>query len=98
MKTNFLPNLQRDIPGWDDGLQHAAPRTQQACVGSDRTSSGSYTLTKREYFAGLALQGILAAQTEKMANGLPFDESDYGHDSKVAVKMADALIEELNKK
>ena len=47
-------------------------------------------LTKREYFAGLALQGILA-------------NSEHGHVSleyhiEYAVKAADELITELNKR
>jgi hypothetical protein len=44
-------------------------------------------LTKREYFAAMAMQGLLADY-----------ESEYIEDySKYAVKLADALIEELNK-
>ena len=45
------------------------------------------SLTKREYFAAMALQGLLAGNA-----------SDSIEDaSKYAVKAADALIEELNK-
>ena len=48
----------------------------------------SKRLTKREYFAAKALQGLLAGNA-----------SDSIEDaSKYAVKAADALIEELNKK
>ena len=44
-------------------------------------------LTKREYFAAMAMQGLLAGNA-----------SDSIEDaSKYAVKAADALIEELNK-
>ena len=45
-----------------------------------------YGLTKREYFAGLAMQGMAMSD-------LKFE--DIAHDS---VKMADALIKELDKK
>lgn len=45
-------------------------------------------LTKREYFAAFALQGILA-------NANAIAELEYW--SKFAVKYADALVEELNK-
>jgi len=44
-------------------------------------------LTKREYFAAMALQGLLA----RKSNGSVYDYAD------VAVCQADALISELNK-
>jgi len=44
-----------------------------------------YGLTKREYFAAMAMQGMLS------------DPERYGAIAKWAVKFADALIEELNK-
>lgn len=50
--------------------------------------SVSQGLTKREYFAGLAMQGLCAGLTgnEKVATLAP-----------LAVSIADALISELNK-
>ena len=51
-------------------------------------TNGSFTqygLTKREYFAGLAMQGMAASD-------LTYE--DIAHDS---VKMADALLAELDK-
>ena len=45
-------------------------------------------LTKREYFAAMALQGLLADYESESIE-------DY---SKYAVKLADSLIEELSKK
>lgn len=45
-------------------------------------------LTKREYFAALALQGLLANPT--LSNNTAFD------DAKTAVEIADALIARLN--
>jgi len=48
-------------------------------------------LTKREYFAGLALQGILATQKSK---DIRFSLEDAY--TIVAVKYADMLIKELN--
>ena len=44
-------------------------------------------LTKREYFAAMALQGLLSDYESESIE-------DY---SKYAVKLADSLIEELNK-
>lgn len=49
-------------------------------------------LTKREYFAALAMQGILANRTvQSFSNGFHVGLSED------AVKHADALIAELNK-
>lgn len=46
-------------------------------------------LTKREYFAAMALQGLLGAQS------ISINIKDIASD---ALLMADALIDELNKK
>jgi hypothetical protein len=48
-------------------------------------------ISKREYFAGLAMQALIASETE---------DSNYGHFSNLAeyaVKRANALLEELSK-
>ncbi len=47
-------------------------------------------LTKREYFAALALQGVVSADRILSENNVKY-YTEY------AVKLADALIEELNK-
>lgn len=47
-------------------------------------------LTKREYFAAMAMQGLLAGSYDSMAMG-------YASISEAAVGHADALIEALNK-
>ena len=51
-----------------------------------------YGLTKREYFAGLAMQGLLAHTGSFGEPGSP------GVLANRSVEMADALIAELNKK
>lgn len=48
-------------------------------------------LSKREYFAGLAMQGILASFS------LQDNIASPGTTAQTAVNMADALIKELNK-
>lgn len=50
-------------------------------------------ITKREYFAGLAMQGILASNTEGLALGR-IDIPDLIHS---AVRATDALLLELEK-
>lgn len=47
-------------------------------------------ITKREHFAGLAMQGLLS-------NSSQTDTTDFEWVAKHAVGYADALIEELNK-
>ena len=55
-------------------------------------------LTKREYFAGLAMQGIMARKTEMDANGattMNFAELDKDI-ARESVSIADALLNELS--
>lgn len=51
---------------------------------------GWFGLTKREYFAALALEGLLSSL-------VPADEITYPDLAKCAVKSADALLLELEK-
>ena len=46
-------------------------------------------LTKREYFAGLAMQGLIAAQT--------YSVTDINLAARHSANCADALLEELSK-
>ena len=58
---------------------------------SQRTLIGCAGLTKREHFAGLAMQGYISA--DYTANsGMPFESMALW-----SVQMADALIAELNR-
>ncbi len=52
-----------------------------------------YGLTKREYFAGLAMQGMAASQY--WAENFNNNEDDLKNMAYVAVKAADALLKEL---
>lgn len=53
-------------------------------------------LTKREYFAALAMQGLSTPLVPGVQNLNRMDEAI--HKAGMAVRLADALIEELNKK
>ena len=53
-----------------------------------KTSKGQAGLTKREYFAAMAMQGIIAADIE--------DNMDSNYIAQNAIECADALIAELN--
>jgi hypothetical protein len=52
-------------------------------------------LTKREYFAAVAMQGLLSSFTEKAANGAW--GSEVKETVQVALSYADTLLEELEK-
>jgi hypothetical protein len=60
---------------------------------SDYSQGNFDGLTKREYFAGLAMQGILASNTEGLAHG----HIDISGLIQSAVKATDALLAELEK-
>lgn len=51
-------------------------------------------LTKREYFAAMAMQGLLASDYVK--NGLYASHETFPAVHKIAVRVADDLIEALN--
>jgi len=63
---------------------------------SHMIESGMAGFTKREYFASLALQGMLA-NSFKPDNTLALSECDMDVLSTFAVQHADYLIDELNK-
>ena len=62
-------------------------------VRSDVTFRQHEGLTKREYFAGLAMQGILAFGLHIDVGGM----EKPGYVAEDAVATADALLEELDK-
>jgi hypothetical protein len=57
---------------------------------------GGVGLTKREYFAAMAMQGLLA---NSYSNGYsqPYSEASHSQLAELAVGQAEALINELNK-
>lgn len=77
--------------------------TQELRVGSETSIpvvSSMGGLTKREYFAAMAMQGILATTPHDYSDGRYNVNGGYlCHESvaKDAVECADALIEALNK-
>lgn len=66
--------------------------TQSPFLQND-TSLG---LTKREYFAGLAMQGILANQS--IVVGLKFKSGDAYKITKASIELADELLKQLENK
>jgi len=70
-------------------LPSNAVQLQYATISG--TKNECYTgLSKREYFAGLAMQGLLS-NPEAGVDEAPNDAAEY------AVKQADALLKELEK-
>lgn len=59
------------------------------------TESGKEGLTKREYFAGLFIQGILAAQSEMRCNG--YQNNHFGGQVENIVREALDITDELLK-
>ncbi|KUJ54000.1 hypothetical protein [Chryseobacterium aquaticum] len=57
-------------------------------------------LTKREYFAGLFIQGILSSQTEMRSNGLANDHFGGAVENIVseALQITDELLKQLESK
>ena len=64
--------------------------TDRYPLGVDQYNVFATGLTKREFFAGMALQGSLAAADEESVLAAHFHAT-------VAVQCADALLAELNK-
>ena len=65
-------------------------------VGSPEQVWHYLGVTKREWFAGLALQGLIAAESRyTAADGEPF--ADAKTNARAAVELADALLEELTR-
>jgi hypothetical protein len=55
----------------------------------------SLGLTKREYFAGLAMQGILSSQTEMRSNGFSLTKEEIKYICEESVLLADELLKQL---
>jgi hypothetical protein len=71
------------------------------CDEASLSNGGSYTrehgMTKREYFAAKALQGIIANGEAGTYDNTVRYGSSVRAAAKIAVEMADALLVELNK-
>ena len=64
---------------------------QSAFAASEENHTlGTIRLTKREYFAGLAMQGLLSIYNKNALNPI-----ELKYMSELAVKAADALLAEL---
>lgn len=71
----------------NNGQKQAFPLTTDA----DRDTEMHEGISKREYFAGLAMQGIMASMGQVSSH-----PSEYGI-GKLAVAVADDLLSELEK-
>ena len=71
----------------------------QTSIGMGNSDMKQMGLTKREYFAGLAMQGIMSQYTEMAANGAStMHYTGMAYDIAMeAVSIADALLEALSK-
>ena len=62
-----------------------------ACVDSQKQYLQE-GLTKREYFAGLAMQGLLASRKDLSSHSITSYKSNY---SKASIELADELLKQL---
>ena len=72
--------------------------TKITSVSDKETTLRNPTLTKREYFAGLAMQGMLASGRNEAFNDIE-DSTGIPSEDALAIastEMADALIKALN--
>lgn len=72
----------------NNGKQQAFPSTRKYIDGNTEVINIQFGLTKREYFAGLIMQGLIAKE------GV-FIDTDIS--SKKAIEVADELLKQLEK-
>mgnify|MGYP003596640768 CR=1 FL=1 len=60
-----------------------------------QTSEIEIGLTKREHFAGLAMQGLLTIFQDNEINPIVPNESNVNYMAELSVKAADALLKQL---
>jgi hypothetical protein len=71
----------------------AFPQTAFDSNGNLKTQDKEFEgLTKREYFAGLAMQGILSSRTGMNASAFKENKSYY---SNLSIELADELLKQL---
>lgn len=51
---------------------------------------------ERKRLAGLAMQGMMSAQTERFANGMPLDQMSIIAYCKESIQIADELLKQLD--
>lgn len=90
--NNYLdPDLQ--VPDWGDELRLQEVAHLPCKPNYPAMPSGSfYGLTKREYFAAMCLQGLLANSHPDLSGCTTFDYAN------MAIDYADVLIKKLNGK
>lgn len=73
---------------------HGSPSTFSYVTQNEEMTIG---LTKREHFAGLAMQGLLSIYDDNEMNPTVPNEANVKYMAALSVKAADALIAELNR-
>lgn len=61
------------------------------------TNNNNFSLSKREYFAAMIIQGMLSNSIDKQQGQQPWWNMPSKELAEIAVRDADALIEALNK-
>jgi hypothetical protein len=81
----------KDKPAF--GFVDNRSNSYEYCNGVPFNEGIYYGLTKREYFAGLAMQGWLATHFRSDHHG--FDSSDKDKIAKWSIELADELLKQL---
>jgi hypothetical protein len=89
MKNGKQPITPSMYTKFGDGADDYKPLKDGQKTGWEVKFGG---LTKREHFAGLAMQGLLSIYDE---NIVPPNEDNVKYMAKLAVKAADILLQEL---
>ena len=76
----------------NDDKQAAFP-----CCGNPETDHMVRGMDLRDWFAGMALQGLIASCANPNSLTAPTDESDFIHFTKSAYSYADAMMEAREK-
>ena len=95
----ILGKLQRAIDGRTDPIDPAFPTCHEKAWQNAEGRIINQGLTKREYFAAMAMQGIISNKGIVQLIIEQNSEPEFVHSvgSKMALAWADALIAELNK-
>lgn len=68
----------------------------QTEIETSKSTTEHFGLTKREYFAGLAMQGILASQSDTYRRIATEEKTRESFIVEEALKFSDELIKQLN--
>jgi len=88
--TEYVEQIEAERDRLRDKSKPAFPRSETGSAETGQIDQGAPGMTLREYYAGLAMQGLLSAQIHGFG-----DHPAQGHFIDISVEIADALIAAL---